>query len=70
MLPEDEIKRLEAVIDHITDVGVYPASIVGGPSAYEQRSEWQNGWNAAIRDVLARYEAATKPGWKPEPNDE
>lgn len=69
MTKEQQIKRLSAIINHITDVGVYPAAIVGGPNAYEQRSEWQNGWNAATADVLARYEEASRPGWNPEPKD-
>ena len=70
LLPEDEIKRLESIVDHITDIGVYPAAIANGPNAYDQRSEWQNGWNAAATEMLRRYEEATRPGWKHEPNDE
>ena len=65
---ELEVKRLESIIDHITDVGVYPAKIVGGPTAYEKRSEWQEGWNAATTDVIKRYEESTRPGWIPPEN--
>lgn len=66
----DEIERLAAIIDHITDVAVYPKSISGGSCAYEQRSEWQNGWNAATTEMLRRYEEASRLGWKPEPKEE
>ena len=32
----------------IDDLGIYPKSIVGGPNAYEERNDYQNGWNEAI----------------------
>ena len=70
LLPEDEIKRLESIVDHITDVSVYPQSVRGGPGAYEKRTEWMEGWNAATSEMIRRYEEATRLGWKPEPRDE
>ena len=65
-----EVKRLQSIIDHITDVGVYPQSVRDGSLAYEKRNDWQNGWNAAATEMIRRHEEATSPGWKPEPEDE
>ena len=41
-----ERDALERINDAITDIGVYPAKIIGGPNAYEERTQWQEGWNA------------------------
>jgi len=30
------------------DLGIYPRAIKGGPNAYEERGDYQNGWNAAV----------------------
>lgn len=32
------------------DLGIYPRSVQGGSNAYEQRSDYQNGWNDAIME--------------------
>ena len=59
------------MIDHITDVGVYPKAVRGtGDGDYEERSDYQNGWNAATKDVIDRYVVCSRPGWKPEPDEE
>ena len=29
------------------DLPIYPASIQNGPNAYTERTDYQNGWNAA-----------------------
>lgn len=63
---ERERDRNSRIIDHIMDVGVYPKSIVGGPIAYEQRSEWQEGWNAATTEMIRRYEESSRPGFVPQ----
>ncbi len=34
------------------DMGLYPASVLGGPNAYEKRSDWQEGWNAYGSQLL------------------
>lgn len=65
LFPWLEIRRLRNMIDHITDVGIYPAKVIGGPHPYETRSEWQNGWNAATKAMIERYAACAKLGWKP-----
>ena len=41
------------------DMGIYPAAIKGGPNAYDKRSDWQEGWNAAVMaytNKLVAYE--------------
>lgn len=35
------------------DMGIYPMS-VSGPGGYEQRNEYQNGWNAAVSAILKK----------------
>jgi hypothetical protein len=47
-MPErDKYKEALRRILHI-DLGVFPASIKSGPNAYDDRSDYQNGWNAAL----------------------
>ena len=29
-------------------LGIYPQSVVGGDNPYEKRTEWMEGWNAAV----------------------
>ena len=41
-----ERDALERINDAITDIGVYPSKIIGGPNAYEERTQWHEGWNA------------------------
>lgn len=57
-LPWLEIRRLNRVIDAITDVGVYPARSIGGDNPYEERTPRMEGWNDATREVIKRYAAA------------
>lgn len=61
--PWSYAKVLQARIDHITDIGVYPAAVVGGDKPYEKRSEWQEGWNAHGKEILERYVECTKSDW-------
>ncbi len=63
MTDAERIKRLDYVIDQITDVGVYPRSVTKGGITTE-RTEWQDGWNAAITEVLRVYENALKEATK------
>lgn len=65
----EQIRRLEAIIDHITDVSVYPQSVRGTENDYEKRTEWMDGWNAATAEMIRRYEESTRPGWEPEPEE-
>jgi len=30
------------------ELGIYPAKVTGGPNPYEERNDFQNGWNAAV----------------------
>lgn len=32
----------------IDELGIYPMSVTGGPDAYEKRTEYMDGWNAAL----------------------
>jgi hypothetical protein len=32
-------------------MGIYPAKAIGGENPYDERSEYQNGWNAAIMEI-------------------
>ena len=50
-------KLLQARIDHITNITIYPAAVSGFKDPelnYEKRSEWQEGWNAAAIEVGKR----------------
>lgn len=43
------------------DIGLYPAAMRGfGSADYEQRSDYQNGWNAAVKAFLEEYIAQMK----------
>lgn len=52
MKTAEEIRRL--ALDGLladkahSDMGIYPKSIKGGPNAYEERNDYQNGWNDAV----------------------
>ena len=57
---ERKYENLEKILDHTTNIGIYPMSISGGPNAYEKRSEWQEGWNACASNTIAVYVRASK----------
>jgi hypothetical protein len=42
----------------IYDIGIYPRAIIGGPNAYSERSEWQNGWNACAMEMVKKITSA------------
>lgn len=48
----EHAERLEKIIDYITDIGIYPKRSKG---EYEERSDWQNGWNACAFHVARRH---------------
>lgn len=52
--PNTREAKLERIIDDITNVGIYPASVVG-EGGYEKRTEWQEGWNAAVKEMISIY---------------
>lgn len=65
----DEVERLEGLIarlrralDAATDVGVYPAAVIGGEKPYEKRTEYMEGWNDATRAALREAAACLHPG--------
>jgi hypothetical protein len=40
------------------NTGIYPQAISGGPNAYSERSEWQNGWNACAMEIAKKIASA------------
>jgi len=58
------------MIDHITDIGVYPLKVIGGEGSYEQRTERMEGWNDAASEVLRRYAECARPDWTPPKHDD
>ena len=40
----------------LSDIGIYPQAITGGNNPYKERSDYQNGWNAAVMEM---YEKAS-----------
>ena len=54
MKDSDKIDALERVVDDITNIGIYPAS-VSGPNGYEKRDDWKEGWNAAVCEMIRIY---------------
>ena len=66
---EDEIERLETIIDHITNIGIYPREIRGGENSYAKRTPYMEGWNDACFQMVKNYEEASKPGFKIEEED-
>lgn len=61
---QQDTKRLQTAIDAMTDIGVYPAKVIGGDKPYDQRTEWMEGWNAALQEVVRVYAAAMSRGEK------
>ena len=47
MTNEEKYKEALRRIHHI-GLGVFPAAVLSGPDAYAKRSEYQEGWNAAV----------------------
>lgn len=56
---DELIARLRAALDAATDIGVYPAAVVG---AYEQRSPYMQGWNDAVMEVVRTVERSLQHG--------
>jgi hypothetical protein len=44
----DTLLAIKAVQDVLATVGIYPQSMVDEHGKRTERTEWQNGWNAAI----------------------
>lgn len=51
---------LKACSDIFVLMGVYPKSIVDGKGVKTDRTEWQEGWNAAFKDMSKQFEAVEK----------
>lgn len=59
------ISRLSAALDAATDIGIYPAQVIGGKKPYKKRTEYMEGWNDAQRASLKAVQEVLKPGdWK------
>ena len=49
--PEDWAR----LVDVLTDIMVYPKSVLGGEHAYEKRSRYMEGWNDCAQSILDAY---------------
>ena len=47
MSNQDKYKEALRRIHHI-DLGVFVTAVLSGPGAYTKRSDYQEGWNAAV----------------------
>ena len=57
----NRVERLEAALDAAQDVGVYPKSVIHSDGTEHFRTTWEEGWNAAIKEVSDRIvEALSK----------
>lgn len=45
--------------DSLMDIGIYPKEVIGGKHPYKKRTQWMNGWNAALIEAGKR-EAESK----------
>lgn len=45
----------EALSLIVGSMGIYPMSMKGGPKDYEQRTEFMEGWNAAVMEITRKY---------------
>lgn len=48
----DHQAALGLVID---SMGIYPQSVKGSTKDYEQRTEFMDGWNAAVIEITRKY---------------
>ena len=56
------VARLRLALDAATDVGVYPAAVIGGDNPYDKRTEYMEGWNAASMEALHEAHKWIKTG--------
>jgi len=50
----------DKLIDKIIDIGVYPEKVIGGPTPYDKRTQWMEGWNACATEVTKNYAQNSK----------
>lgn len=56
--PWREIYRLQFILDRIAETEVYPKKIIGGPNAYEKRTDYMEGWNDSQSTIFRRWREA------------
>ena len=49
VLKNEDIKN-----DILANMGLYPRSVVSGKHPYKKRSQYQEGWNAALMEVATK----------------
>jgi hypothetical protein len=49
---QKENNRLKDALDEVTDIGIYPESVIGGDNGYEKRTEYMEGWNDCQKEVI------------------
>ena len=59
MTNEEKYKEALRRFYHI-GLGVHPAAVLSGPGAYTKRSEYQEGWNAAVTQQVEEEERILK----------
>ena len=60
------LKKIESVLENI---GIYPASVVGGDEPYKKRNEYKNGWNAGVMEMSSKISKALSETWKEDDTD-
>ena len=48
------VRKVEDDSDPIVNMDIYPKSVVGGKHPYEERNDYQNGWNAALMELTKK----------------
>ena len=45
------MERLQAALDAVQDIGVYPVRTIYPDGSRIERTAWQDGWNAALTEM-------------------
>lgn len=64
------VERLEAALDAAQDVGVYPKSVIHSDGTEHFRTTWEEGWNAALKEVNAKILEALRTKLEQQNNHE
>ena len=51
---------MKAVTDVLATFGIYPQATIDGKGVRTERTEWQNGWNAALMELSKRIDEVEK----------
>lgn len=66
----NRVERLEAALDAAQDVGVYPKSVIHSDGTEHFRTTWEEGWNAALKEVNAKILEALRTKLEQQNNHE